>query len=122
LRFSGNRRRYENAMPRVPVPGGKIIVTHALPALLVGLTALVTSGLVHAGYGVWWLSQHLLNANAPYDWTGALATSGTMTAVVLAAGLLMRRMVAGNAHPVAADQTAPRQGAPVPLAVPSDRA
>ena len=94
---------------------------HAMPALLVGLTALVTSGLVHAGYGLWWVSQHLLNANAPYDWTGALTTSGTMTAVVLVAGLLMRRMVAGNAQPVAREE-AVRQPATVPAGLRSNRA
>jgi hypothetical protein len=91
-----------------------------MPALLVGLTALVTSGMVHVGYGLWWLSAHLLNANAPYDWAGALATSGTLTAVVLVAGLLMRRMVAGNA-PVAREEAA-RQASAVPMAVRSDRA
>ena len=76
LRFIGNGRRYGFASSWFPGPGGKIIVTHTMPALLVALTALVTSAMVHAGYGLWWVFQYLLNANAPYNWTGALATSG----------------------------------------------
>ena len=96
-------------------------MTHAMPALLVALTALVTSAMVHAGYGLWWVSQYLLNARAPYDWMGALATSGTMTAVVLVAGLLMRRMVAGNAQPVAREDVV-RQPVVLPTGLSSDRA
>jgi len=88
-----------------------------MPALLVGLTALVTSAMVHLGYGLWWLSQHLLNAQASYDWTGALTTSGTLTAVVLVAGLLMRRMVAGTAQPAGREEEVRR-----PLPVRLDRA
>ena len=96
-------------------------MTHAMPALLVALTALVTSGMVHAGYGLWWVSQYLLNANAPFDWTGALATSGTVTAVVLVSGLLMRRMVAGNAQPVARDE-AVRRPVAAPMVARGDHA
>lgn len=90
-------------------------MTHAMPALLVGLTALVTSGLVHAGYGLWWLSQHLLHSGAAaYDWTGALAVSGTATTVVLLAGLLVRRMVASSdARLAPSDQV----GTPVPARI-----
>jgi hypothetical protein len=74
-------------------------VTRAMPALVVGLTALVTSVLVNAGYGLWWLSQHLSRAHgaAAYDWAGALAVSGTATTVVLIGALIARRLVAGNA-------------------------
>jgi len=95
-------------------------VTHALPALLVGLTALVSGGLVHAGYGLWWLSQHLLHVDSAYDWSGALATSGTVTAVVLVAGLLMRRMVSGNAQPI--DGEAAQKPARAPVALRANRA
>jgi hypothetical protein len=71
-------------------------VTHAMPALVVGLTALATNGLVNAGYGLWWLSQHLLREHAAaYDWAGALALSGTATTVVLIAALIARHLVAG---------------------------
>jgi hypothetical protein len=88
--------------------GRKINVNNALPALLVGLTALVTGGLVHAGYALWWLSQSLVRGPAAFDWTGALTVSGTATAVVLVAGLVVCRLVAG--HPPAAE--------PAPKAVP----
>jgi hypothetical protein len=80
-------------------------VNNALPALLVGLTALVTSGLVHAGYALWWLSQTLTRGHAAFDWAGALTVSGTATAVVLIAGLLVRRLVAGHTPPAAEPAT-----------------
>jgi hypothetical protein len=80
-------------------------VTNALPALLVGLTALVTGGLVHAGYAVWWLSQSLAGGPAAFDWAGALTVSGTATAVVLVVGLVVRRLVA---DPPSAAEPAPR--------------
>jgi hypothetical protein len=79
-------------------------VTNALPAILVGLTALFTSGLVHAAYAVGWL----LGGRA-YDGNGALAVSGTVTAVVLVAGLAVRRLVAGRTSPAAAEP------APIPV-------
>ena len=72
-------------------------MNNALPAALVGLTALVTSGLVHAGYAIWWLAQTLIGGPVPFDWAGALTTSGTASAIVLIAGLIVRRMVAGDA-------------------------
>jgi hypothetical protein len=72
-------------------------VNNALPAALVGLTALITSGLVHAGYAVWWLAQTLIGGHAAFDWSGALAVSGTASAIVLIAALLVRRMVSGEA-------------------------
>ena len=84
-------------------------MNNALPAALVGLTALVTSGLVHAGYAVWWLSQVLIQGHAAFDWTGALTVSGTATAVVLIAGLIVRRLVGGH-RPAQTDTT--------PVAVP----
>jgi hypothetical protein len=81
-------------------------VTHVLPAALVGLTALVTSGLVHASYGIWWISQYLIRSHAAsYDWAGALAVSGTATTVVLIAGLVVRRLAAGHAPPTEAEGT-----------------
>jgi hypothetical protein len=86
----------------------KPIVTHVVPAALVGLTALITSGLVHAGYGIWWLSQSFFRAQAmPYDWAGALAVSGTATTIVLIAGLVVRRLTAGNAPPAEPKGTQP---------------
>jgi hypothetical protein len=81
-------------------------VKHALPAALVGLTALATSALVHAGFGIWWLSQHLWHAEAPsFNWQGALAVSGTATTIVLIAGLVIRRLAAGNAPSVETEPT-----------------
>jgi hypothetical protein len=82
-------------------------VNNALPAALVGLTALVTSGLVHAGYAIWWLAQTLIGGYAAFDWTGALTVSGTASAVVLIAGLVVRRMVGSDAQGVTKTETAP---------------
>jgi hypothetical protein len=96
-------------------------VTHALPAILVGLTALVASGLVHAGYAIWWLSQSLFHANAAsYDWAGALAVSGTATTIVLIVGLVARRLVAGNTSPVETT-VAPKAAVPARVALRADR-
>lgn len=73
---------------------------HALPAALVGLTALITSVLVHAGYAILWLTQSLSRADtASYDWAEALAVSGTATTIVLIATLVVRRLAAGNTPP-----------------------
>jgi hypothetical protein len=90
-------------------------VTHALPALLVTLTALITGGLVHTGYSFWWLSQRLFfHGDAPsYNWAEALAVSGTATAIVLVAGLVVRRLVAANTPPAATD-SAPTSTRAVP--------
>jgi len=84
-------------------------VNNALPAALVGLTALVTSGLVHAGYAIWWLAHMLIGGHAAFDWSGALTMSGTASAIVLIAGLLVRRLVGSEA---------PVQGEAAPVAVP----
>lgn len=90
---------------------------HALPAVLVGLTALITSVLVHAGYAIWWLAQPLFRAGATsyewasYDWRGALAVSGTATTIVLIAALIVRRLAAGS--------TPPAETATSPQAVPA---
>lgn len=89
-------------------------MNNALPAALVGLTALVTSGLVHAGYAVWWLAQTLTGGHVLFDWSGALTVSGTASAIVLVAGLIVRRMVAADA-PVMPD--AAPVVAPAPVAV-----
>ncbi|MBN9091332.1 MAG: hypothetical protein J0J01_30820 [Reyranella sp.] len=71
-----------------------------MPAALVGLTALITSALVHAGYAVLWLTQSLSRAGtASYDWAEALAVSGTATTIVLIAALVVRRLAAGNTPP-----------------------
>ena len=80
----------------------------ALPAALVGLTALITSGLVHAGYAIWWLAHALVGGHAAFDWTGALTVSGTASGIVLIAGLVVRRMVSRDA---------PVQTEAVPVAV-----
>ena len=72
-------------------------MNNALPAALVGLTALVTSGLVHAGYAILWLAYALTGGHAAFDWSGALAVSGTASAIVLAATLVVRRMVRSGA-------------------------
>jgi hypothetical protein len=71
-------------------------VNNALPAALVGLTALVTSGLVHAGYATWWLAHALIGGHAAFDWAGALTVSGTSTAIVLIAGLVVRRLIGSS--------------------------
>jgi hypothetical protein len=92
----------------------KIIVNHALPAALVGLTALITSALVHAGYAVWWLAHALTGGHAAFDWAGALTVAGTASAIVLIAGLIVRRMVSSDAP---AEATAP---VAVPVRVPSE--
>jgi len=95
-------------------------VTSAMPAFLVGLTALVTGAMVHAGFGLWWLLEnHLLEVGAAYDWTGALTASGTATTIVLIAGLLARRLVAGAAGSArtgtGAGRAGPRRAARRPL-------
>lgn len=71
-------------------------MNNALPAALVGLTALITSGLVHAGYAIWWLAQAMTGGHAAFDWTGALTMSGGASAIVLIAGLVVRRLVGGD--------------------------
>ena len=82
-------------------------MNNALPAALVGLTALVTSGLVHAGYAIWWLARTLIGGHAAFDWTGALTVSGTASAIVLIAGLVVRRMVGNDAPVETKVETAP---------------
>ena len=72
-------------------------MNNALPAALVGLTALVTSVLVHAGYATWWLAHMLVGGQAAFDWSGALMVSGMASAIVLTAGLVVRRLVSGHA-------------------------
>lgn len=93
---------------------------HALPAALVGLTALITSALVHAGYAIWWLSQSFFRTHAAsYDWAGALAVSGTATTIVLIAALVVRRLAAGNTSP--AETAATAQAVPARVASRTDR-
>src|SRR5690349_1230004 len=96
-----------------------IQVNNALPAALVGLTALVTSGLVHAGYAVLWLAHALTGGHVAFDWSGALAVSGTASAVVLIAGLVVRRLVGSDA-PALTDTATAAGPAPVPAGVRSE--
>jgi ammonia channel protein AmtB len=99
MRFAATKTAVTKSPQPAAAPGGSIIVKHALPAL-VGLTALITSALVHAGYAIWWFSQSLFRAHATsYDWAGALAVSGTATTIVLIAALVVRRLAAGNTSP-----------------------
>lgn len=81
-------------------------MNNALPAALVGLTALVTSGLVHAGYAILWLvhARHVA-----FDWSGALTLSGTASAIVLIAGLVVRRLVSSDAPSQSDTATVPVQ-------------
>jgi hypothetical protein len=103
VRFPATEKGGHEIAPAAP--GGSITVKHALPAVLVGLTALITTAFVHAGYAIWWLSQSLFRADttsydwASYDWRGALAVSGTATTIVLIAALVVRRLAAGNTPP-----------------------
>ena len=87
-------------------------MNNALPAALVGLTALVTGGLVHAGYAIWWLAHMLVGGHAAFDWSGALTVSGTASAIVLIAGLVVRRLVSSQAP---AEIEATPVGVPVPV-------
>ncbi len=87
-------------------------MNNALPAALVGLTALVTSGLVHAGYATWWLAHMLIGGHAAFDWSGALTVSGTASATVLIAGLVVRRLVSS---PAPAEIEATPAAVPVPV-------
>ena len=90
-------------------------MNNALPAALVGLTALLTSALVHVGYAVWWLAHALIGGHAAFNWTGALTVSGTASAIVLIAGLIVRRMVSSDA-PAQTDATP----VAVPVRIPSE--
>src|SRR5262245_305644 len=109
MRFAA-RTAPPNTPPSIP-SGRKIKVNNALPAALVGLTALVTSGLVHAGYATWWLAHMLVGGHAAFDWSWALTVSGTASAIVLIAGLVVRRLVSSQA----AGET---EAAPVAVPVP----
>ena len=80
-------------------------MTRNLPAALVGLTVLVTSVLVHAGFAVWWMVEAYGKANPPpFNWVGSLTTSGILTAVVLAAGLVVQRIAGGNVDGITEDE------------------
>jgi hypothetical protein len=72
-------------------------VTKNLPVLLVVLTALVTTTLIHAGFAVWWMVVAFGKANPPaFDWAASLTASGIATAVVLVAGLVAQRLAGGT--------------------------
>lgn len=80
-------------------------MTKNLPAVLVGLTVLVTTVLVHAGFAVWWMVEAYGKANPPpFNWVSSLATSGILTAVVLAAGLVVQRIAGGNVGGITEDE------------------
>lgn len=80
-------------------------MTKNLPAVLVGLTALVTTVLVHAGFAVWWMVEAYGKANPPpFEWASSLATSGIVTALVLAAGLIVQRIAGGNVGGITEDE------------------
>ena len=97
-------------------------MTRAIPALVVGLTALATGALVHAGYGLWWLARRFLDSQpAAYDWNGALVWSGVATAVVLVVALLASRMTVGGASNSPVESNGPREATPARAAV-RDRA
>jgi hypothetical protein len=71
-------------------------VTKNLPALLVVLTALVMTVLIHAGFALWWMVVAFGKANPPaFDWAASLTTSAIATAVVLVAGLVVLRLGGG---------------------------
>ncbi|MBS0522111.1 MAG: hypothetical protein JSS04_00645 [Proteobacteria bacterium] len=95
-------------------------MNNALPAALVGLTALVTSGLVHAGYAIWWLAQALTGGHAAFDWAGALTVSGAVSAIVLIAGLVARRLLGSDAPTPTGTAPVPDLAA-VPVRVRSER-
>ena len=81
-----------------------------LPAALLGLTALVTTVVVHAAFAVWWMVEaYGVATPPPFDWAGSLATSGIITALVLVAGLVVQRLAGGTVGDAASDEvvTAP---------------
>lgn len=82
-------------------------MTKYLPAVLVGLTALVTTVLVFAVYAVLWLFHSVSQVDGPaFDWRMASAVSGIATMVVLAMGWVVHRLVASKDGPPAPEQTA----------------
>ena len=85
-----------------------------LPVALVGLTALVTTVLVHAVFSVWWMIEAYGKATPPpFDWASSLTISGVVTAVVLMAGLVVQRIAGGAVGGITEDEV---------LAAPPDRA
>jgi hypothetical protein len=83
-------------------------VTKNPRVLLIVLTVLVTTVLVHAVFAVWWMVVAFGKANPPsFDWTGSLATSGIAIAVVLAAGLVVQRLLGHTGIVEAAVQPVP---------------
>ena len=92
---------------------------NAMPVVLVGLTALITSAMVQAGFALWWVAQyHVFRVDAPYDWAAALTVSGTATTVALIVGLVARRLVVGNTQPADREKAAPARFASARLALP----
>ncbi|HLG45883.1 MAG TPA: hypothetical protein VKY24_06550 [Reyranella sp.] len=72
-------------------------MTNALPAAFAVLTALITTGLVHAGYAILWLAHTLTGRPTTFDWTEALTVSVAASGVVLIIALVVWRLVGGNA-------------------------
>ena len=91
-------------------------MNNALPAALAILTALITTGLVHAGYAVWWLAHTLTGRPTTFDWAEALKVSGTASGVELIIALVVWRLVGGNAstqlHAAPGEQPATRSPPP----------
>lgn len=72
-------------------------MNNALPAILAVLTALVTTGLVHAVYAILWLARSLTGGPKAFDWTEALTVSGISSGLVLIIALVARSLVNRNA-------------------------
>jgi hypothetical protein len=72
-------------------------VTKMLPVLVAAGTALITTAMVQAVYGLFWLGQYLFGSTVPsYDWRGAFTISGVATTVVLLASLVALRLMASR--------------------------
>jgi hypothetical protein len=91
-------------------------VTTVLPAAFAALTALITTGLVHAGYAILWLAHTLTGRPTTFDWTEALTVSVAASGVVLIIALVVWRLVGGSApmHPDAAPRERPATYTPPP--------
>jgi hypothetical protein len=72
-------------------------VTKVLPVILVAVTALITTAIVEAFYALFYF-WHVAFGSAPpsYDWASSLSVSGIATAVVLLAGVVAQRLLAGR--------------------------
>ena len=77
--------------------------------------------MVHAGFGLWWLTEtRLLGVDRSFPWTSSLVSSSFVTTAVLLTAGLARRLVTGSGvadNSPAAVHAAPSSG---PLAVRTD--